>query len=253
MLIRQPKLNFIPHTKSVRNLKNTPNFTQASLGLAPGNRSLRPHSQFCGHGAIVALSRHLVTCLRASIEMDKPQLWIIREKTEWPTNEFLTLFAEEGYETIDFDAKSISRAIEPDKPFGMISNVLLPYSLISVLSNAITYSVLDEICTRSLLGKLQFLKCIIFYDPPSFEFLSDYELEGVEILVHYSTAVIRGEVTSRKNFKVCGYADRPGFCNPNLPSYDKVTTRIAYSATLKLLRETLGPQFDLEKVSPRAS
>jgi hypothetical protein len=53
----------------------------------------------------------------------KPLLWIIRDRTEWPTNELVTLFAEEGYDTREINEDSLSKVIETGEPFGMICNL----------------------------------------------------------------------------------------------------------------------------------
>jgi hypothetical protein len=53
----------------------------------------------------------------------KPLLWIIRDRSEWPTNEFVTLFAEEGYDAREINEESVSKVIETNDPFGMICNL----------------------------------------------------------------------------------------------------------------------------------
>ena len=41
-------------------------------------------------------------------ECNQPVLLIVRDQTEWPSDEFVTLFKEEGYDTRDIDASSTS-------------------------------------------------------------------------------------------------------------------------------------------------
>lgn len=50
----------------------------------------------------------------------KPTVLIVRDKQEWPTDEFLTLLEEEGYRTIEGDENSLTAALGPGEAFGAI-------------------------------------------------------------------------------------------------------------------------------------
>jgi hypothetical protein len=43
---------------------------------------------------------------------DKPIVLVVRDKQEWPSDDFMTLFAEEGYETRDVDMNSLSELVD---------------------------------------------------------------------------------------------------------------------------------------------
>ena len=51
-----------------------------------------------------------------------PVLLIVRDPEEWPSEEFVTLFREEGYETRDVNAELLPIAVNELKPFGVIGN-----------------------------------------------------------------------------------------------------------------------------------
>jgi hypothetical protein len=53
----------------------------------------------------------------------KPLLLIVRDPVEWPSNEFITLFEEEGYVTRDINAESLnSIAVDHREPYGAIGS-----------------------------------------------------------------------------------------------------------------------------------
>jgi hypothetical protein len=57
--------------------------------------------------------------------MDRPVLLIVRNPEEWGSNEFVTLFHEEGYDTRDVTVDPLSKAIyQIPQPFGVIGNSL---------------------------------------------------------------------------------------------------------------------------------
>ena len=58
-----------------------------------------------------------------------PILLIVRDPEEWPSDEFVTLFKDEGYETRDVNAELLPTAVNELKPFGMIGNELIIRSL----------------------------------------------------------------------------------------------------------------------------
>jgi hypothetical protein len=49
-----------------------------------------------------------------------PVILIVRDPKEWPSDEFATLFGEEGYNTRDVDTESPPTAVKELKPFGVI-------------------------------------------------------------------------------------------------------------------------------------
>jgi len=51
-----------------------------------------------------------------------PVLLIVRDPEEWQSDEFVTLFREEGYETRDVKAELLPTAVNELKPFGVIGN-----------------------------------------------------------------------------------------------------------------------------------
>ena len=53
-----------------------------------------------------------------------PVLLIVRDPEEWPSDEFVTLFREEGYETRDVNAELLPTAVNELKPFGVIGDML---------------------------------------------------------------------------------------------------------------------------------
>jgi len=53
----------------------------------------------------------------------KPVVLIVRDSTEWKTNDFLTLFGEEGYDTRDVNEGSLSTPMDQREPFGVIGIV----------------------------------------------------------------------------------------------------------------------------------
>jgi len=54
-----------------------------------------------------------------------PIVLIIRDKEEWPTDEFLTLLNEEGYNAIDGDENSLPSALAVGEPFAIIGSLLI--------------------------------------------------------------------------------------------------------------------------------
>jgi hypothetical protein len=53
-----------------------------------------------------------------------PVLLIVRDAEDWPSDEFVTLFREEGYETRDVNAELLPTAVNEAKPFGLIGDIL---------------------------------------------------------------------------------------------------------------------------------
>lgn len=53
----------------------------------------------------------------------KPVVLIVKDATECNSDEFVTLFAEEGYDTQDINAESLSAATDQREPFGAIGIV----------------------------------------------------------------------------------------------------------------------------------
>ena len=51
----------------------------------------------------------------------KPVVLIVRDSVEWKSDEFVTLFGEEGYDTRDVNWESLSTAMDQREPFGVIS------------------------------------------------------------------------------------------------------------------------------------
>ena len=58
-----------------------------------------------------------------SASQSKPTVLIIRDKKEWPSDEFLTLFAEEGYDTLDADEHSLASCLGAGEPFGVMGKL----------------------------------------------------------------------------------------------------------------------------------
>jgi len=50
----------------------------------------------------------------------KPTVLFVRDKQEWPTDEFLTLLEEEGYRAIEGDENSLTAAFRTGEAFGAI-------------------------------------------------------------------------------------------------------------------------------------
>jgi hypothetical protein len=96
------------------------------------------------------------------------------------------------------------------------------------------------------------LRCLILYDPPAHsQYLKDSEFlsSTIPVVIHFPSTQSNEAINSSDYIRSYVYIDQlPGFSNPSSPSYNKPSSRIAYTRTLKLLRETLGPKFDLEKV-----
>src|SRR5277367_2958253 len=95
-------------------------------------------------------------------------------------------------------------------------------------------------------------KSIIIYDPPSNsvarkeEPLLNYP---IPIIIHFAGTQSAEAINSSDSVRSYVYEDQQrGFANPLSPNYNKPASRIAYTRTLKLLRDTLGPTFDLENV-----
>jgi len=96
------------------------------------------------------------------------------------------------------------------------------------------------------------LRSLIIYDPPAdSRFLTEASFLASPILtvLHLSSPTAKGAINSSDAIRSFVYPQQlRGFANPNSASYNKPASRIAYTRTLKLLRDTLGPKFDLEKV-----
>lgn len=57
----------------------------------------------------------------------KPVVLIVRDPTEWMSDDFLTLFAVEGYDTRDLTSESLPTALSLDRPFGAVGTPLPRY------------------------------------------------------------------------------------------------------------------------------
>jgi hypothetical protein len=185
---------------------------------------------------------------------DKPIILVVRDKQEWPFDDFMTLFAEEGYETRDVDMSSLSELMDN---FGSNSD-LWPdmgaigtrpyYKLIQVFSNMV-----EPFLKALVLGLGKPLKSLVIYEPPIAEALKTDIFSKVPTVLHLPS--IQEEDTDVLNsaYSIRTYVyqgQKPGFANRSSPNYDKAASGIAYTRTLKHLRERLGPLFDLEKVLP---
>lgn len=53
----------------------------------------------------------------------KPVVLIVRDSTEWKSDEFVTLFREEGYDTQDVNGETFSTAMDQRESFGVIGIV----------------------------------------------------------------------------------------------------------------------------------
>jgi hypothetical protein len=99
------------------------------------------------------------------------------------------------------------------------------------------------------------LKSLIIYDPsPDSRFLADpaFIASAIPTVLHLSMTGSGLAVNSSDSTRSYLYpTQNEGFANPASAVYDKPASRIAYTRTLKLLREELGPSFDLEKVGLR--
>jgi len=97
------------------------------------------------------------------------------------------------------------------------------------------------------------LRSLIIYDPvsnsPSLEDPS-FVANPIPIVLHLSSTVEMLAINSSDTIRSYVYPSQShGFANPTSLNYNKPATRIAYTRTLKLLRDTLGPNFDLEEVT----
>jgi hypothetical protein len=57
-----------------------------------------------------------------------PVLLIVRDPEEWPSDQFVTLFGEEGYETRDVNIELLPTAVNELKPFGVIGDILFGHN-----------------------------------------------------------------------------------------------------------------------------
>lgn len=96
-------------------------------------------------------------------------------------------------------------------------------------------------------------KSIIIYDPPPSSLARKEEpllSYPMPIIIHFSGSQSAEAINSSDSVRSYVYEDQQrGFANPSSPNYSTQASRIAYTRTLKLLRDSLGPTFDLEKVS----
>jgi len=96
-------------------------------------------------------------------------------------------------------------------------------------------------------------KSIVIYDPPPNSLARREEpllTYPIPIIIHFSGTQSAEAINSSDSVRSYAYEDQQrGFANPSSPNHSKQASRIAYTRTLKLLRDTLGPMYDLEKVS----
>lgn len=102
-------------------------------------------------------------------------------------------------------------------------------------------------------NKLQeLLQSLIVYDPPSNSpalMDSSFLETKVPTIIHFPSSQAGETINSSDYIRSYVYMDQaPGFADPSSPTFNKPAARIAYTRTLKLLRDNLGPKFDLEKV-----
>jgi hypothetical protein len=96
------------------------------------------------------------------------------------------------------------------------------------------------------------LRALIVFDPPS-SALPELPVE-LPTIVHFAGSHASEAINSVDSIRSYVYPDtHTGFANEKSEAFDKPTFRIAYTRTLKLLRENLGPNFDIEKVLPLVS
>ena len=94
-------------------------------------------------------------------------------------------------------------------------------------------------------------KSIIIYDPPPNSMARKEEPLlnfPIPIIIHFAGTQSAEAINASDSVRSYVYEDqKQGFANPSSPNYNKPASRIAYTRSLKLLRDTLGPTFDLEK------
>jgi len=97
------------------------------------------------------------------------------------------------------------------------------------------------------------LQTLIIYDPPeNTQHVADSRFlksSAMNIIVHLPESNASRAINSSDAVRSYVYMEQTsGFCNPTSPSYSKPAAQMAYTRTLKLLRDSFGPNFDLEKV-----
>jgi hypothetical protein len=95
------------------------------------------------------------------------------------------------------------------------------------------------------------LKTLVIYEPPVADaWKADIFLKVPTVLhlpsIREEDAAVLNSADPIRTYVYQG--QKPGFANRSSPNYDKAASGIAYTRTLKHLRERLGPSFDLEKV-----
>lgn len=102
-------------------------------------------------------------------------------------------------------------------------------------------------------SKTENLQSLVVYDPPSnSQILKEpgFLNPTVPTIIHFPSTQAAEAINSSDSIRSYLYIDQhPGFANPFSPNYNKPASRIAYTRTLKILRDNLGPKLDLEKVS----
>lgn len=107
-------------------------------------------------------------------------------------------------------------------------------------------TIFSSVSEEALIAKK--LRAVAIFDPPSGA-LPKLPV-AIRTIVHFASTQASEAINSVDSIRSYVYPDtHPGFANEKSDGYDKTAFRIAYTRTLKLLRDELGPNFDLEKVS----
>ena len=98
----------------------------------------------------------------------------------------------------------------------------------------------------------EYLKSLIIYDPPSNSQIlrgKPFVNSTIPTIIHFPSTQATEAINSSDSIRSYVYMDQhTGFANPSATNYNKPAARIAYTRTLKLLRDNLGLKFDLERV-----
>jgi len=93
------------------------------------------------------------------------------------------------------------------------------------------------------------LRALVIFDPPPAAAWPKTLPATIRTIVHFASTQADEAINSVDSIRSFLYPDTDaGFANEKTDAFDKPAFRIAYTRTLKLLRDELGPDFDLEKV-----
>jgi hypothetical protein len=165
------------------------------------------------------------------------------------SSQFVSLFDEEGYETQDIvDPGTLEIELLKQKaPYGVISFPPLCPTLRVVFGSMLQelLTVFSSVSEETVIARS--LRALIIFDPPS-SALPKLPVE-IPTIVHFAGTHASEAINAFDSIRSYVYPDTdPGFANEKSEAFDKPAFRIAYTRTLKLLRDSLGPNFDLEKV-----